>query len=70
MSRIVRVADRLVERLVPRVTADAACILLHTTPWACTGMWCNPVGSGWVQQRTSTYDNCPPKTETRCVASC
>jgi hypothetical protein len=71
MNGFARLADRLLERLVPKVTADAACIWLRTENWSCTGAPCLPwPQGGWEQKRVFHYDNCAPRVEKRCVGRC
>ncbi|MBO3744026.1 hypothetical protein [Actinoplanes flavus] len=72
MNRIAKLADRLVDRLAPQVTADAACIVLNTGPWKCAGLTTSCTGEFqfYIQTRTITYDNCPPKTQRRCSTVC
>ena len=54
MNRIAKLADRLVDRLAPQVTADAACIVLNTGPWKCAGLTTSCTGEFqfYIQTRT------------------
>ncbi|MEV4641149.1 hypothetical protein AB0J80_27785 [Actinoplanes sp. NPDC049548] len=57
------VADRLLEKVAPAVTADAACVYLSTETWFVGDPNCS---SGIRVETVKHYDNCPPKKTARC----
>jgi hypothetical protein len=66
MSTIGNLVDRLVERLVPRMTAHAACLFRseeRTTIGTC------PIGTetGALMRITTHYHDCPSKSRIVCV---
>ncbi|GAA0444828.1 hypothetical protein Aca07nite_54100 [Actinoplanes capillaceus] len=64
MHIITKLADRLLEKVAPTVTADAACRYLSTDRQI-DGFCTN--GTMGVRVRTTVhYDNCPPKVTFNC----
>lgn len=48
MSKLTKLADRLLNKVAPKAEADAACIWIYTMYYP-GGLWCQ------------YYDNCPQK---------
>jgi hypothetical protein len=63
MRMINALADRLVERFAPTMTADAACIVLSRQ---CTRLGSCETSAVGYYRCVTRYDNCPSKTEYVC----
>lgn len=62
--RIGAIADRLIERLVPRVTVEAACVFNERI---CAWNGRSRCSDGREKHECVTYyDNCPSKSSTIC----
>ncbi|MEV4641152.1 hypothetical protein AB0J80_27800 [Actinoplanes sp. NPDC049548] len=63
MHIINKLADRLLEKVAPTVTADAGCIYLSSDHYLAHDLSCN---SGFRAWTVTYYDNCPPKRTSVC----
>ncbi len=64
MHIINRLADRLLEKVAPTVTADAACIYLSTERFIAVDTRCTSKRAVWT---VIHYDNCTPKATSVCM---
>ncbi|MEV4641151.1 hypothetical protein AB0J80_27795 [Actinoplanes sp. NPDC049548] len=64
MRIINKLADRLLEKVAPTVTADAGCIYLRTDYYVTGQCKGNPMAPR--VRTTVSYDNCPPKVTYNC----
>ncbi|GAA0444835.1 hypothetical protein Aca07nite_54110 [Actinoplanes capillaceus] len=63
MRFIDKLADRLLEKVAPTVTADAACHYLSTDRYLAQDLSCS---SGFRAWTVTYYDNCPSKRTSVC----
>ncbi|MEV4641153.1 hypothetical protein AB0J80_27805 [Actinoplanes sp. NPDC049548] len=64
MRIIDKLADRLLEKVAPAVTADAACIYLSTERFIAVDTRCSSQRAVWT---VIHYDNCAPKATSACL---
>ncbi|GAA0444843.1 hypothetical protein Aca07nite_54120 [Actinoplanes capillaceus] len=63
MHIINKLADRLLEKVAPTVTADAACKYLSTERFFAVDTRCSSQRALWT---VIHYDNCAPKATSTC----